>query len=275
MNIGASSSCFYPLETEKALERVGSVGIKTTEVFFNSPSELEPEFLKKLCEIKNRYSMDVTSVHPFMSFSEGYNIFSSYNRRFYDSLEFYKNFFEAAATLGAKYFVLHGSRGEKTISDEEYANRLLKFIEEGETFGVHVTHENVVRYSGETPQFMQFLRSCIGEKFKMTLDLKQARRAGIDPFEFVEKLGTSIAHVHVSDFSRFEDCLPPGENGLFDFERFFEKMKSVGYDGNYIVELYRNNFKDENELKKGVEYLRYKLKHYESLEMFSSEKPFG
>ena len=52
-------------------------------------------------------------------------------------------------------------------------------------------------------------------------------------------------------------------------------MKSVGYDGNYIVELYRNNFKDENELNKGVEYLRYKLKHYESLERFSSEKPFG
>jgi len=186
MNIGASSSCFYPLETEKALEKVGKVGIKVTEVFFNSPSELNPDFLKKLCAVKERYSMDVTAVHPFMSFSEGYNIFSSYYRRFEDSLEFYKGFFEAAATLGARFFVLHGSRGERTISDSEYAERLLKFIEEGEHFGVSVTHENVVHYAGETPQFMEFLRSQLGEKFKMTLDLKQARRAGVNPFEFVE-----------------------------------------------------------------------------------------
>ena len=40
MNIGASSSCFYPLETEKSLLLVGKAGIRITEVFFNSPSEL-------------------------------------------------------------------------------------------------------------------------------------------------------------------------------------------------------------------------------------------
>lgn len=256
MNIGASSSCFYPLETEKALEKVGKVGIKVTEVFFNSPSELKPDFLKKLCAVKERYSMDVTAVHPFMSFSEGYNIFSSYYRRFEDSLEFYKGFFEAAATLGARFFVLHGSRGERTITDLEYAERLLKFIEEGERFGVSVTHENVVHYAGETPQFMEFLRSQLGEKFKMTLDLKQARRAGVNPFEFVDRLGKSIVHVHVSDCSQVEDCLTPGESGLFDFESFFKKMNALDFKGNYIVELYRHNFKDENELKSGVDYLK-------------------
>lgn len=259
MKIGASSSCFYPLETEKSLERVGSVGINVTEVFFNAPSELKPDFLKKLCDIQKRYSMDVTAVHPFMSFSEGYNLFSSYYRRFEDSLEFYKNYFEAAATLGAKYLVLHGSRGEKTIEDEEYAERLLKLVEEGETFGVFVTHENVVHYSGETPEFMEFLKSRLGEKFRMTLDLKQARRAGLDPFEFIERLKSGIVHVHVSDCSKSEDCLTPSENGLFDFSALFEKLKSVGFDGDCIVELYRSNFKDGHELKSGVDYLLRRL----------------
>ncbi len=256
MKIGASSSCFYPLETEKSFEKVGSVGIKATEIFFNSPSELKPNFVKQLCVIKERYSMDVTAVHPFMSFSEGYNLFSSYYRRFEDSLDYYQEIFEAAAMLGAKYFVLHGSRGEKTIPDEEYAERLLKFAEKAETFGVFVTHENVVHYAGETPQFMEFLHSCMGDKFKMTLDLKQARRANIDPFEFAQRLGKSIVHIHVSDCSKAEDCLTPSKKGLFDFARFFETMKSVGFDGDYIVELYRNNFKDEFELKNGVDYLK-------------------
>ena len=255
MNIGASSSCFYPLETEKSLELVGKAGIKITEVFFNSPSELEAPFIRQLEKIKNEYSMDITAVHPFMSFSEGYSIFSSYRRRYTDSLEFFKKYFEAAAALGASFLNLHGSNGGKTIPDSEYAERLGALIEEGKTFGVRVSHENVVHYSGETPQFMEYLRSQLGENFKMTLDLKQARRAGIDPFDFVEKLGSSICHIHVSDCSKTEDCLTPQKGGLFDFSRLFKEMCSLGYSGNYIVELYRHNFADENELKRGVDYL--------------------
>lgn len=256
MNIGASSSCFYPLETEKSLEKVGKAGIKITEVFFNSPSELEEDFLKKLSEIKNAYDMDITAVHPFMSFSEGYNIFSSYRRRFEDSLEYYKKFFNAAAVLGAKYVILHGSRGEKTIPDEEYAERLLKFVEQGEKFGVAVTHENVVHYAGESPMFMEFLRAQLGEKFKMTLDLKQARRAGFDSIEFVERLGKSIVHIHVSDYDLNCDCALPKENGYYDFKRLFDKMDDIGFGGDYIVELYRKDFKDEFALKSSVDYLK-------------------
>lgn len=254
--IGASSSCFYPLETEKALEKVLGEKIGVTEIFFNSPSELEKPFVKNLCRLKDEFSADVVSVHPFMSFSEGYNLFSTYYRRFEDSLEFYKRFFEAAAELGAKYFVLHGSRGEKIIPDEEYARRFLLLGEEAEKFGVSVTHENVVGYSGESPEFMLFLKKQLGEKFKMTLDLKQARRAKEDIFRFAELLRESIVHVHVSDCKGKEDCLPPSEDGEFDFERFFKKMNGLGYGGVYMVELYRQNFKDEKELKRSTEYLK-------------------
>lgn len=255
MNIGASSSCFYPLETERALETVAAAGIKTTEVFFNSPSELSPEFVKKLRKTKDEYSLNITAVHPFASFSEGYHLFSAYYRRFEDGIEQYKRFFEAGASLGAQYFVLHGSHGKKNISDEEYARRLLKLCEIAAAFGVEVTHENVVDYVGESPNFMEFLRSQLGERFKMTLDLKQARRAGFDPFEFVERLGSSIVHIHVSDCRGAEDCLPPSENGEFDFSRLFEKMDSLGFCGSYIVELYRSNFADVNELLRSVKHL--------------------
>lgn len=256
MNIGASSSCFYPLETEKSLELVGKVGIKITEVFFNSPSELDYSFLKQLEKIKAEHSMKITAVHPFMSFSEGYSLFSPYLRRFTDGLELFKKYFEAAATLGAGVLNLHGGNGGRTIPDSEYAERLGALIELGKTFGVCVSHENVVHYFGETPQFMEYLHSQLGEDFKMTLDLKQARRANIDPFEFVRLLGPSICHIHVSDCSKTEDCLTPQEDGLFDFARLFSAMDALGFGGSYIVELYRRNFKDENELRCGVEYLK-------------------
>ena len=48
MEIGASTACFYPIETEKALKKVCDLGFKTTEVFVNSPCELEDNFVKEL-----------------------------------------------------------------------------------------------------------------------------------------------------------------------------------------------------------------------------------
>ena len=35
MNLGVSSACYYPLETEIAFENLAKAGIKTTEIFFD------------------------------------------------------------------------------------------------------------------------------------------------------------------------------------------------------------------------------------------------
>ena len=46
MEIGASSSCFYPMETEKAFLHVASHGFRNIEIFLNSPSETENTFFE-------------------------------------------------------------------------------------------------------------------------------------------------------------------------------------------------------------------------------------
>lgn len=200
------------------------------------------------------------SFHPFMSFAEGFYIFSEYRRRFLDSLEMYKPMFDAAGTIGAKFFVLHGAKNTRTISDEEYAERLLRFSETAKSFGVTVAHENVVDYVGQTPQFMSYLRRQLGENFKMVLDIKQARRAQQNPYEFIDAVGESIVHLHLSDFTDTEDCKPPFENGRFNFKRFFEKMDSIGFEGNAVIEVYRRNFKEDIALKNAMLYLQSLLK---------------
>lgn len=255
MKIGVSSSCFYPLETEKSLIRLGELGVKTAEIFFNTPSELQKPFLRELNEIRSYYGMEISSFHPFMSFAEGYYIFSPYKRRFFDSLEMYKPFFEAAAEIGAKYHILHGSKDGLAIDKEEYAERFYRLNKTANEFSVCVAHENVVHYVGETPEFMAFLKSALGKDFKMTLDVKQARRSGADPFEFLRLVGDSVVHLHLSDCSGEHDCLPPKEGGGFDFFRLFSEMKRLGYDESCIIELYSNNFKSDSELKDSTEYL--------------------
>ncbi len=257
MRIGVSSSCYYPLETEKSLIRLGEMGIRTVEVFFNSPSELTGGLFREICDIKTHYGMDIVSFHPFMSFAEGYFLFSSYERRFYDSLDtIYKPCFEAAARLGAKYVILHGAKGKMTISDEEYAERFYRFDEAARQFGVKGAHENVVHYVGQSPEFMLYLKKMLGENFNMVLDVKQARRTGVDYQQFVDALGESIVHVHVSDFDAYRDCTPPKEGGRFDFRKLFDSLEKIGYHGKYMIEVYSDSFQSDRELFASYEYLR-------------------
>lgn len=255
MKVGVSSSCFYPLETEKSLIRLGELGVKTAEVFFNAFSELEEGYLKQFCEIKDYYGIDIVSFHPFMCFAEGYNIFSVYRRRFDDSLEIYKSFFNAAATIGANYYVMHGSKTYMDITHEEYAERFDKFRLLAKQYGITVAHENVVDYVGQSPEFMQFMKKMIGDEFKIVLDVKQARRAKQDPFEFIRTMGDSIVHLHLSDCSAYEDCLPPHRGGSFDFDRLFAEMKKLDYDGSCIIELYNRNFSKDEQLTECAKYL--------------------
>ena len=254
MQLGISSSCFYPLETERSLELVGQAGARKAEIFFNAPSELTGTLLRTMCATRDRYGMDIVSIHPFMSFAEEFYLFSEYERRFLDSLELYKRFFAAGQALGARWFILHGAQRLR-IAPQAYAERLFRLNETAKPFGLRVAHENVVRYVGESPAFMTFLRDRLRDDFHMVLDLKQARRAGEDPFDFLECVGKSVVHLHLSDGDETHDCLPPGR-GTFDFRRLFAAMRALGYDGDAVVELYRNNFDDLSELTQALAFLQ-------------------
>lgn len=256
MKVGASSSCFYPLETEKAFLNIAKSGIKTAEIFLNSPSELDKSFIKELKSIKECYGIDVASLHPFRSFSEGYDLFSKYERRFTDALEFFKRYFEAAGELGAEFIVLHGSRGKSEISFEEYAERYLKLYETAVSQGCMTVHENVVDYVGAQPDFMKKMNELLGDSFKMVLDIKQARRAKADYKEFIRAVGKNIVHVHLSDYSETKDCIVPSEKGLFNFEELFNLFMKENYRGEYIVEVYSDCFSEADEIMNSALYLQ-------------------
>lgn len=255
MAFGISTSCLYPLETEKSLDTLGKIGVRTCEVFLNSPGETTLEFAKILNKIRNEYGIKIASVHPFSSFAETYMLFSAYGRRFDDMLEFYKRNFEVTAALGAKFSVIHGALTGAKISDTEYFERFAKLIEEGRKTGIKVCHENVNRHLCESPEFVKKTKDYLGEDFRLIFDVKQAVRAGYSPLDFAEKFKNDIVHIHISDHTENADCLPPGK-GCFDFKKLIEIMNSAGYGGDYIIELYREKFGDEDDLKESLIYMQ-------------------
>lgn len=250
MNIGASTSCFYPLETEKALSKVIKLGFDKTEIFFNTSSELEPQFVNEMKKEADENGVRVLSVHPFSSALENMCIFGEYQRRFDDFIGLYEKHCHAAALLGAKIVVIHGARDKRKIPlpNEFYFERFNKLVEIGKKEGVMVCQENVHIFKSQHIAFMKEMREALGSDFHMVFDVKQSIRAGYDPFEFLEEMKNEIVHVHLSDNNMpSADCLAPGR-GNFDFNRLFKTLDGVDYKGDYVIEIYSKGCDVENEL---------------------------
>lgn len=128
MDIGVSTACLYPLETEKALYELAERGVKNVEIFVNSIDELEGQVLVELRRIIGEYGMNVLSMHPFSSPMETLFLFGDYPRRTEYLIDIYKRYFEVMAEIGAGVFVLHGAILSSKVPDERYMERYLRLF---------------------------------------------------------------------------------------------------------------------------------------------------
>ncbi len=247
MKIGVSTASLYPLETEIALEEIGKAGVKNTEIFFNAESELKPSFLDLLLDIKNEYGLNITAIHPTMSLAESFMIFSEYERRFRESLQKFARYSEVAASLGAKYIILHGGKPNGLTTDQEYCEKYMALNQETRKNGVVLLQENVVNYRSGDIEFLRSMREILGDDAQFCLDIKQSIRCGLEPFELIEEFWDNIRHFHISDHSLAGDCLLPF-NGKFDFQKFINILKSKNYNGACMIEVYKNAYKEKCEI---------------------------
>lgn len=267
MEIGISTASFYPMDTCKALETIARFGVKRAEVFFNTFSELETPYITRLKSIADENGIRIASVHPFTSGMESFMLFSQYKQRFYDMLEYYKRYNDAANYLGAKIVVIHGDR-VGAISDDEYLERFALLMENSARMGITTAQENVNKFKSASPNFILKMKNDINAKF--VFDIKQAIRSGNDPYSIIDAMSDSLVHVHLSDsLSYAEDkieavvsdatCLLPG-NGNFDFKQLFDKLNAIGYSGNIIIEVYKNSYNELCEIKTAYNFCRNLLK---------------
>ena len=254
MQLGISTACFYPMLTEEAFRLCGQLGVRTAEIFFNSPAELDGPIFDEVLAIQREYAIDVVSLHPFGSFGEPYYYFSAYERRCYDTLDDYRRNAYAAARLGASFVVMHGGR-PSTIPDEVYWERFRLIQAACREEGVELAHENVVHYRLEHPDFVARMRSAFGGDLSFVLDIKQAVRAGVDPLAMLDAMGPCLRHVHLNDHTGEHSCLPPGE-GNFDFVRLFSRLRQLGFDGAGVIEVYRGDFEQPEELMTSLQTVR-------------------
>ena len=264
MKAGVSTASLYPLHTEDALREIAQRGTKTAEVFFNSNTEKSGSVFNDIMSTVSGYGMDIVSVHPFSSPMETVFLFSDYDRRVDEIMDNYRRYFEVMNKLGAKIFVLHGALQSAKLERELYAERLLMITQAGYEFGVTVAQENVCYCKSRSIEFLEYLSEQLGDDAHFVLDIKQAVRSGVSPFDIIDALGNKIVHYHISDHKKDADCLPVGD-GCFDFGRFVGQLDKLGYGGALIVELYRENYKDYDELIKSAKTMENLLNFQKGL----------
>lgn len=238
MKAGISTACLYPTLLEEALEALASRRVENIEVFINTHCELSDEFVKLMKSVKDKYNINIVSMHPFTSAIEPM-IFTPYVRRLNDTLEYYKRYFSAMCELGANVLVFHGNKPQNPFPNKQYFENFARISETASEFGLILAQENVARCVSAKLDFLKEMSDYLGDCVRFNIDIKQAVRSGEDPFNMIDTLKGKIANVHFSDNSSKNDCLPYGE-GTFNCEGFIKKLHSDGYDGNIIIELYNN-----------------------------------
>ena len=264
MKIGISTACLYPMLTEKSLEEVGKSGIKDAEIFFNSMGELEKDFVSKLKNIKDNFGLNIISVHPTFSLAESFVFFSAYDRRKEEGMDVFRRYGEITNELGAKFVVLHGGKPNGILSDEQYFERFSEIAGAVGQNGGTLLQENVVKFRANDLGFLKKMCDYLGENANICLDVKQSIRGGYSPFDAVKLLKGNIKHIHLSDNSPEKDCKIPYE-GTFDMVKFLKYAENCGYNGDCIVEVYRDAYKDYSDLFSSVEKLKKDYKNAEKI----------
>ena len=258
MEIGVSTACFYPTPTEHIPELLQRIGVTKAEVFLNSESEYEADFCLPLKESLDAKGIEAVSVHSFVAQHEPF-LFSDYPRRVQDAEKIYRKVLKATSMLGAKYHTFHGARKEmlgKYFDVDGYVKTINRLADIAGEYGIKLALENVSWcVSCDVELWREILPKLTSEHLGFTLDLKQARRADFNYFEYASLFSDRILNVHISDANAESDCLLPGD-GNVNFSAVFSRLQSLGYKGDCIIEVYNQAIKSEDHVAKSVAYLQ-------------------
>lgn len=250
MQIGISTASYFNrMPIEDAVRDIGAHGVPVAELFLNTFSEYEPDFVECLAQRLEKAGVSAHSVHPMSTQFEP-QLFSLHPRQRKDAFRIYERVLQAAKRLGARCYVMHGAAtlggAAKNLELERIAPIFCELNDMAEGYGVTLALENVSWCVFASPAFGLALRERTGDRMHYTLDIKQAVRSGYKPRDYIDAVGDRLVNVHLCDYSVREDgrflwCMPG--QGVCDFAAVAAALRAHGYTGPAFVEVYSDMYR--------------------------------
>lgn len=262
MKVGISTASLFSIyNTEEALGFLSKANTPCAEVFLESYCEYKPSFADVLNEYKG--NLAVHSVHTLTTQFEP-QLYSINQRAQTDSFELLDSAMTVAQKIGAKYYTFHGgARFKKTpikIDFDRVGKITNDIVKTCDKHGVTLAYENVhwgyYNYIGFFTELKKRVPSLKG-----TLDVKQARQSGLSHNDFLNEMGKDIVTVHLSDVKENGDMCLPGK-GQIDFRDLFLRLNDFGFDGALLLEAYRKDYGEKEELFESLDYINNLVQKY-------------
>lgn len=267
MQIGMSTaSLFNRCHLEEAPAKLAQFGVEICEVFLNTFSEYEEDFISILLEQIQKAGIHVFSLHPMGTQYEP-QLFSLYSRQRADALAIYERVLRAGKRLGAQYYIMHGPASlggaVKNMQLERIGPIVRELCEMAQAYHMAIAWENVSWGLYAYPAFGPALQEAAGtELLHFTLDIKQAKRSGYCPIEYLSQMGNKLANVHICDYVQTPEGIRPAlpGKGQCDFTALGMALRASGYDGPVLFEIYSDLYQDDGQLLKSYNYIKRCLK---------------
>lgn len=263
MQVGMSTaSLFNKCDLEEAPAKLAQFCVEICEVFLNTFSEYEYDFISLLLERVQEARLTVYSLHPMGTQYEP-QLFSLYHRQRSDALKIFQNVLQAGKRLGAQYYIMHGPANlggaVKNMQLSRIGPMVRELCEMAQLYGMTIAWENVSWGLYAYPEFGSALQEAAQTDYlRFTLDIKQAMRSGYSPYDFLKEMGDKLVNVHACDYvqtpARVCPALPG--KGECDFRAVGTALRDSGYTGPVLFEVYSDLYKDEKEMLESYDYLK-------------------
>ncbi len=260
IQIGMSTSCVYPLETERAFQLAREAGFDGVEVMAtNAATTRDAVELRKLSK---KYHLPILSIHApvllLTTFVWGRDPQVKLERSA-----------ELAAAVGADTVVVHPPfRWQK-----DYSENFLEIVRRIETSsGINIGVENMFPWKAKGRSVAAYAPGWDPSDWdcdNVTLDFSHASLAGQSGLELAQHFGDRLRHIHLCDGSGsqddgqiFDEHLIPGM-GTQPVAETLEYLAAKNWDGAVVAEINTRRAKSDAErlkaLRKTVRFARTHL----------------
>ena len=247
----STASLFMRKYNEEALPLLNELGVTVAEVFLTSFSEYGREFASLLKEKKG--NLFINSVHDLNTEFEP-QLFNAHPRVKADAYGWLDKVLDSANELGAPYYTFHGTarvkrhtRSGKLDDFERMSAGFAELTAHCQDRGVTLCLENVEWSTYNRPGVFSKIAANV-PNLRGVLDIKQARISEYPYEAYLTEMGERLAYVHISDFDERGKIRLTGQ-GQFDFETMVKRLKDVGFDGALLIEVYKDDYQEIEELK--------------------------